>query len=189
MPNRRPGPGPRRRWRVRLRVAAYFLQQLISIGRRKPATADQYHSAFGGLRTANYELTFTTADGDLEFVLRPIQHTARWIILAVASYQVMMGIQDVPHDQRGKEQNCGETQNQRDEIVILRYTGAVSIDSPVEVSPNTEKVGDLGRLPQQIGTEFRPGEHREGQQPQDVLRGPDLVREQERGHDQEQQLR
>jgi deoxyribonuclease-4 len=46
----------------------------------------------------------------------------------------------------------------------------------------------LGGLPQQQRAPLRPGQHRQRQQPQRVLRAPHLVQQQEAGHQQEGQL-
>ena len=47
----------------------------------------------------------------------------------------------------------------------------------------------VGELPQQVGPQPGAGQHRQRYQPDDVLRRPHLVRDQERGQHQEAQLR
>ncbi len=58
-----------------------------------------------------------------------------------------------------------------------------------EVAPDAEEVGDLGQLPEHVRPDPGPGQHRQRHQPDHVLRRPDLVQDQERGQQQEAELR
>ena len=95
--------------------------------------------------------------------------------------------QDVAGHDRDEVELGGHPDHDR-QPVEAGVAAAAGRQVAAEVPPDAGEVEQLAGLPDQLVAPARPGQHRQRQQPQDVLRRVDLVDQQEAGHDQEAEL-
>ena len=120
---------------------------------------------------------------------------SRWNSWILFRNHVSFGIKNVFHHIGGEQAHGEQPEQERRKVPAgadALVTGERVAVHPVredEVTPDGEEVADLGELPQRVGPEPGAGEHGERHEPDDVLGGPDLVRDQERGQHEEAQLR
>ncbi len=106
---------------------------------------------------------------------------------AELAHGVVARPQDVAHHDADEVELAGHPQQDR-EPVELRVAAVGRGQEVAEVPPHRGEVEDLGRLPDHLVAQPGPGQHRERQQPQHVLRRVDLVDEQEARDHQEAEL-
>ena len=105
-----------------------------------------------------------------------VENATGRIIVTQGTHHVPFGIKNVPHHVGG-EQAYGEEPGQEGgevppaaDAVIAGHRVALHEVHEDEIAPDAEEVGDLGELPEQVGPQPGPGEHRQRHQPDHVLR-------------------
>src|ERR1035437_7271507 len=94
-----------------------------------------------------------------------VKDTTRRIILTCRTHHVSFGPENIPH-YIGGEQGYGEEPGQQHGEVPPGADPAVAGDRVAfagvdenEIAPDTEEVGHLGELPEQVGPQPGPGQH------------------------------